>query len=68
MNRTDLAISHLTEEWDNVIVLCSSYDNTEGLTYGYKHVEGNAFAVQQMLEDEIDSHIFQGGCDGEEEG
>ena len=51
MNRTELAIAHLTEAWDNVIVLASSYDGTQ--TEAIRFVQGNAFAVQQMIEDEL---------------
>ena len=66
MNRTELALAHLTEEWDTVVVLCSQYDGTQ--TEAMRFSQGNGFAVQQMIEDELDTFICESGGDyGEEE-
>jgi len=64
MNRTELAIAHLTEAWDNVIVLASSYDGTQ--TEAIRFIQGNAFAVQQMIEDEL--YAMEDGNGEEEKG
>lgn len=64
MNREQLAIGHLSEGWDSVVVLCSRY--RDGRTECYRSLTGNGYAIQQMLEDEVDNFIF-GGEDGSEE-
>lgn len=66
MNRTELAIAHLSEEWETVVVLCSKFDGSD--TTAVRFMDGNGFAVQQMLEDQLDDMLFaDGGEDGEEE-
>ena len=66
MNRTEIALAHLTEEWDTVVVLCSSYDGTR--TEAIRFIQGNTFAAQQMLEDEVDDMLYKdGGSYGETE-
>lgn len=71
MNRTQLALSHLSEEWDVVVVLCSRHNPLTGETEMMRVKGGNAFAIQQMLEDETDEVVmgglFYGGRDGNEE-
>ena len=70
MNRIELALSHLTEEWECVVVLVSRYDTESGTTFAERYTSGNSFAVQKMLEDEVDVNMFgdfEEEDDGEEE-
>lgn len=60
MDRTELAIHHLSEEWQNVIVICSGYDEETGETELARHISGNAYAIQQMLENEAERFMFGG--------
>ena len=66
MTRDELAIARLTEEWDAVVVLASRYVN--GATETLRVIQGNAYTVQGMLDEETQV-AFPGGLrdDGEEE-
>lgn len=67
MNRTELAIAHLEEEWDVVVVLCSQYDAESGATYETRYIKGNALAAQKMIENEAELHMF-GSFEEEDDG
>lgn len=70
MNRTELALHHLQEEWDCVVVLVSRYDAEHGATYSERYTSGNGFAVQKMVEEEADLQAWpddEEEDDGEEE-
>ena len=58
MNRTDLGASHLLEEWEAVVILASRYNPVTSTTEVYRLKSGNAYAIQQMLEDEVEYVIF----------
>lgn len=67
MDRSDLAVHHLAEEWDTVCVLCSRYNHETGQTEMLRHKLGNSLAINKMLDDEVQEGLFSGGEWEEEE-
>lgn len=71
MERAEIVMNHLTEEWDNIIVLCSRYNEESGTTELFRVIKGNAYAVGGMMEETMMNMSVglgeQGANDGEEE-